>query len=190
MVFLSIAVAIFCIIHLIPALPSVKEKLRDRLGAAYGPVFGIAATISLILIFVAWSYGQTEAVYEPIKGGKHINLLLSFIGFQFLAMFFFRGKARQVVRYPFAIAIVFWATGHLIANGDLASIIVFGGLLTYAILFIILSLANHIFPSLDVRDGHDVLAIIFGLAAYITMVQMHEIIIGVPVLTIQQFFPT
>ncbi len=184
MVFLSIAVAVFCIIHLIPALPSVKEKLRNRLGTAYGPVFGVAATLSLILIFVAWSLGQTETVYEPIKGSKHINLLLSFIGFQFLAIFFFRGKARLFVRYPFAIAIIFWATGHLIANGDLASIIVFGGLLIYAVVFIILSLANRVFPSLEVRDRHDIFAVIIGLVAYVAMVLLHELIIGVPVLTI------
>ncbi len=189
MVFLSIAVAVFCIIHLIPAVPSIKQRLQDKLGPAYGPSFGIVATLSLILIFVAWSFGQTEVIYEPMKAGKHINLAMSFIAFMFLGMFFFRGKARQFVRYPFAIAILFWAIGHLIANGDLASIIVFGGLLTYAILFIILSLANKVFPSLDVRDGHDVLAIIFGLAAYIAMVQMHEMLIGVPVLTIEQFFP-
>ena len=190
MVFLSIAVALFCIIHLIPALPTLKENLRNWAGKAYGPGFGIAATLSLILIFVAWSFGQTEPVYEPLKEGKHLNLFFSFIGFQFLGMFFFRGKARQIVRYPFAIAILFWGVGHLLANGDLASLIVFGGLIAYALVFIALSLVNKVFPSLEVRDGHDVLALIFGLAAYIAMVQLHEILIGVPVLTIQEFFPS
>jgi len=188
MIFLAVAVALFAFVHLIPALPGIKTRLQERFGAAYGPLFGVAATLTLVLIVVAWSMTSFEPVYEPVKFGRHINMALSLIAFMFLGIFFFRGKLRQFFRFPFAIAVVFWATGHLIANGDQASIILFGGLLAYAVVFIILGLKNKLYPTLVVRDGHDVLSLVMGVAAYIAMVSLHEVIIGVPVIRIDQIF--
>lgn len=186
--FLGVSVALFSAIHLIPALPELKKKLQARFGKAYGPGFGIAATATLLLIVLAWSQLPFEAVYEPYPWGRHANLLASLIAFCFVGIFFFRGKLRQFFRFPFAIAILFWATGHLLANGDRASIVLFGGLLVYALVYIMLALANKVFPSLEVRDGHDVLSLVFGVAAYIGMVQLHPVLIGVPVITIKNVF--
>ncbi len=188
MILLFIAVAMFTAVHLVPALPSIKSRLKERFGAAYGPGFGLVATITLIGIVVAWSFTSFEPVYEPVKFFRYINMAFSLLAFMFLGIFFFRGKLRQFFRFPFAIAVVFWSTGHLIANGDQASIILFGGLLIFAIVFIILSLINKVFPTLVVRDGHDVLSLVIGVSVYIAMVQLHEIIIGVPVIRIDQIF--
>ena len=188
MVLLFIAVLLFDIVHLVPALPAVKARLQQRFGAAYGALFGVAATLTLLAIIAAWSYAGVEPVYEPIKFSRHINMGFSLIAFMFLGIFFFRGKLRQFFRFPFAIAVVFWATGHLIANGDQASLILFGGLLIYALVFIVLGLINKVFPSLVVRDGHDTLSLVVGVSAYIAMVQLHEMIIGMPVLRIDQVF--
>jgi len=188
MVFLFIAVLLFALVHLIPAVPTIKARLSDKLGALYGPVFGVVATLTLIVIIVAWSFAGFEPVYEPVKYSRHINVGLSLIAFLFLGIFFFRGKLRLFFRFPFAIAVIFWASGHLVANGDQASIIMFGGLLVYALVFIVLGLINKVFPSLVVRDGHDVLSLMIGFSAYIVMVQLHEIIIGLPVMRIDQIF--
>lgn len=186
--FLALAVALFSLIHLVPALPGLKAKLKDRYGTAYGPGFGIASSVSLGFIILAWSQTDFVPVYEPAKWGRHANLLASFIAFCFLGIFFFRGRLRLLFRYPFAIAVVFWASGHLLANGDQTSLVLFGGLLVYAVLFIVLALAGKMRPDRQVRDGHDVLSLVFGVAAYIAMVQLHSIIIGVPVITIDKVF--
>jgi uncharacterized membrane protein len=188
MMFLFIAVALFCALHLVPALPSVKASLQDRFGPLYGPLFGLGATLSLVLIVFAWSQTEFEPVYEPSVWGRHINMAVSLIAFLFLGIFFFRGKLRLFFRFPFAIALIFWATGHLIANGDMASIILFGTLLAYAVIYIALALKNNVHPTLIMRDGHDVLALVSGVAAYIAMVQLHEPLIGMPVISISQIF--
>ena len=188
MIFLVVAVLSFSLVHFIPALPGVKSRLKIRFGGAYGPLFGLAATITLIGVIWAWSMTEFVPVYEPVKYSRYINMGFTFIAFGFLGIFAFRGKLRQFFRFPFAIAVVFWAVGHLIANGDQASIILFGGLLIYALVFIVLSIANKIFPALLVRDGHDTLSLVVGASVYIGMVQLHEILIGVPVIRIEQFF--
>ena len=188
MILLAIAVFLFSVVHLVPALPGIKASLKDRFGPAYGPIFGLAATVTLAGIIVAWSFAAFNPVYEPVQYGRYLNMGFSFIAFLFLGIFFFRGKLRQIVRFPFAIAVVFWAIGHLLANGDQASIILFGGLLIFAVTFIVLGLANKIFPTLVVRDGHDILSLVAGASVYIAMVQLHVVIIGVPVIRIDQFF--
>jgi len=188
MIFLFIAVVLFSLVHLIPVLPAVKVKLQEKLGSGYGPVFGLAATLTLIGIIVAWSFVDFVPVYEPVKYFRYINMAFSLVAFGFVGIFFFRGKLRQFFRFPFAIAAVLWAIGHLFANGDQASLILFGGLLIYAIAFIFFGLLNKIYPSLVVRDGHDTLSLVIGVSAYIAMVQLHEIIIGVPVIRIDQIF--
>lgn len=70
------------------------------------------------------------ALYDPPGWGWYVNYVLTFIAFLCVGVFLFRGGYRQRLRFPMAIATVFWATGHLFANGDLASLILFGGLLS------------------------------------------------------------
>ena len=80
-----------------------------------------------------------------------------------------------------ALAAIFWAAGHLLANGDLAGIILFGGFLLYGVLHIVIGTLNGVRPSADVRGGHDLLSILGGIALYGIMAQLHGAVIGVPV---------
>jgi NnrU protein len=107
--------------------------------------------------------------------------LVAFAGF---GIFLFRGLLRQRLRFPMGIAVIFWATGHLLANGDLASVILFGGLLAYAVAHIAIGTVNGVRPSPDVRSGHDLLSIVMGVALYAVMAQLHGVLIGVPVFSL------
>jgi uncharacterized membrane protein len=81
-----------------------------------------------------------------------------------------------------AFAAIFWASGHLLANGDLASIILFGGFLIYAVLHILIGTLNGVRPSSVVRDGHNLLSVLGGIALYGVMIQAHQALIGVPII--------
>ena len=84
------------------------------------------------------------------------------------------------------IATVFWAVGHLFANGDLAGLILFGGLLLGSVAHMAVAMSNGIRPSPEVRIGHDGLSFIFGAALYGIMTQLHPAIIGVPIFAISK----
>ena len=86
--------------------------------------------------------------------------------------------------WVFPLSVMLWGIGHLFANGDLASLILFGGLSLYGAAHLALGLAHGIRPSPEVRAGHDILSLIAGVALYIAMVQLHPVLIGVPVLTL------
>jgi uncharacterized membrane protein len=184
MALLAIAVLSFSLIHLIPAMPPAKARLKQALGPAYGPAFGIAATLSLVLIVIAWRAAPYVAVYEPPMRARQATVGLLLLAFLCLGVFLFRGRLRQHLRFPLAIAAMLWASGHLFANGDLASLILFGGLFAYAAAHLALGLAHGIRPSPEVRSGHDILSLIAGVALYVAMVQLHPLLIGVPVLSL------
>ncbi|MEI8179204.1 NnrU family protein [Aestuariivirga sp.] len=182
MLLLAFGVLLTAALHLVAAVPSLKARIRARVGErAYGPLFGVASIIGIAIIVLGWRSSDFVSVYEPPAWGRHANYLLTLIAFVFMGIFLFRGSWRQKVRFPMAFAAIFWAVGHLLANGDLASIILFGGFLVYAILHIIIGTLNGVRPSPVVREGHDLLSVLGGIALYGVMTQLHMALIGVPV---------
>lgn len=182
--FLALAVAIFIALHITAALPAAKGALQNRLGPAYGPTFGINSLLSLVLIVLAWVNRDFVTLYDPPAWGKHVTFSFVLLAFLCLGVWIFRGKLRQKLRFPFALAAIFWGFGHLFVRGDQASVILFGGLAAYGIAHYVLGSLNGIRPSPEVRQGHDLLSILGGVALYAVMAQMHGAIIGVPVITL------
>ena len=182
MLLLAFGVLFTAVLHLVAAVPSLKSRIRQRVGEkAYGPLFGLASILGIVIIVLGWRSSDFVFVYDPPEWGRHANYLLTLIAFVFLGIFLFRGSWRQKVRFPMAFAAIFWATGHLLANGDLASIILFGGFLAYAVLHIIIGTINGVRPSPVVREGHNLLSVLGGIALYGVMTQLHAALIGVPV---------
>ncbi len=182
---LFLAVTLFAVIHLIPAFPSLKARLKDRLGRKYGMVFAVGSTLSLILIVVGWQMADRSVVYDPPGWGFSANMALSLVAFLLLGVFLFRGRMRQILRLPLAMGVVFWSVGHLLANGDRASVILFGGLLAYGAAHLVAGFSQGFRPSPEVRQGHDVIAVFVGVALYGVMIQMHQYFPGVALFSIQ-----
>ena len=185
MIILAFGVFLESILHLVAAVPSLKASLKARYGErAYGPAFGIASIIGIVIIVIGWRMSDFVPVYDPPEWGRHANYLLTLIAFICLGIFLFRGQLRQTLRFPLGIGVICWAAGHLIANGDVRSLILFGGLLIYALLHVGLGLANGVRPSPEVRGGHDLMGVFAGIALYGVMTQLHEVLIGVPVFSL------
>lgn len=185
MVLLAFAVAAFAAIHLVPAMPPLKARMTERAGPLYGPAFGIVSLLALVLIVVGWRLSAFVPVYEPPTGGRYVAFVLVLLGFIGLGAFICRGRLRQWLRFPLALGTVAWAAGHLFANGDLASLILFGGLGAYGIAHLALGLAYGVRPSPDIRPGHDLLSVLVGMALFAVMAQLHQTLIGVPVVLLQ-----
>ncbi|MGE0212229.1 MAG: NnrU family protein [Parvibaculaceae bacterium] len=183
---LAFGVLAFSAVHLVPAVPAVKARFAERIGPAYGPLFGAASVVTLLLVIVGWRMSSFVPVYDPPAGGRYVTFGLVLLGFLGLGIFLFRGRLRQWLRFPLALGTIAWAAGHLMANGDLASLVLFGGLFVYAAAHLLLGLAAGIRPTPDVRPGHDLLSILAGLALFGVFVQLHGTIIGVPIVTLSK----
>ena len=182
MILLAFGVLVTALLHLVAAVPALKVSLKQKVGErGYGPVFGIASLVGLAIVVLGWRSSDFIAVYDPPAWGRYANFGLTLIGFICLGIFIFRGSLRQKLRFPMAVGVIFWATGHLFANGDRASLILFGGFLAYAVAHIVIGTANGVRPSPVVRDGHNLIAVMMGIALYGIMAQLHGALIGVPV---------
>jgi uncharacterized membrane protein len=187
MFILAAGVLLFVLLHGVAAVPRYKSQLKSRMGERwYGPVFGLASVAALAVIVLGWRSSDFVAIYEPRLWGWYVNYALTFIGFLCLGIFLFRGSYRQALRFPMGIATVFWAVGHLFANGDLASLILFGGLLLGSVAHMAVAMANGIRPTPEVRIGHNGLSLIFGAALYGIMTQLHPAVIGVPIFALSK----
>jgi uncharacterized membrane protein len=187
MALLAFGVLLFVMLHGVAAVPPLKEKIKTLVGVGlYGPVFGVSSIIALAIIVLGWRNAEFVPLYDPPDWGWYANYILTFIGFLCLGVFLFRGNLRQRLRFPMGVAVILWATGHLCANGDLASIILFGGLLVGNIAHIVVAIGNGVSPSPETRMGHDGLSLIFGAALYGIMTQLHYALIGVPVFVLSQ----
>ncbi len=184
MIFLALTVAAFAVWHLLPVLPAAQARVQALLGAAYGPVYGVVSLVLLGLIVVAWRMADFVYVYDPPEGGRYATFVLVLVGFICLGIFIFRGSLRLKLRMPLALGVMAWGAGHLFANGDAASVILFGGMIAYAAAHFSLGLAAGFRPEGEARAGHDLLSILGGIALYGLMTQMHELLIGVPVVTL------
>lgn len=182
MIILAAGVLLFVLLHGVAAVPRYKRYVKSRTGERwYGPVFGLASILAIAVIVLGWRSSSFVAVYDPPAWGWYVNYGLTFIAFLCVGIFLFRGSLRQRLGFPMAIATVFWAAGHLFANGDLASLILFGGLLVGSVVHVAVAMANGIRPTPEVRAGHNGLSLIFGAALYGIMTQLHPAIIGVPI---------
>jgi uncharacterized membrane protein len=136
MIWLVIGVALWAYSHL---MKRVTPGLRASLGD--GPGKGVVAVLSLLAIG-AMIYGyRTAAVVDlwyPPEFMRHINSLLMVIAVILVNMGYSRGVMRTWMRHPMLTSVKVWALAHLLVNGDLASLVLFGGLLAWAVVDVIL----------------------------------------------------
>lgn len=183
MVLLFIGLIIFFAIHLVPSLPALKRGLTDWLG---GPGYQMAFTVASLIGFLLIVWGKSSAdfiyVYDPPAWGRHGTMMLVLVAFIFLAGYRLHGHIRKSARHPMLIAVALWSGGHLLANGDLASLGLFGGFLVYSIADIFLANAREPAPAFTPKARHDVIAVVGGIAVYIIILFTHPWAFGVAVI--------
>lgn len=187
MLLLVVLLILFTAVHVVPAIPRAKAAAKTALGKAYGAVYGMASLVLLVACIWAMRAAGDGMFYDPPTWGRHANFLFTLIAFVFVGIFLARGSWRNSLRYPMALAVTFWAVGHLLANGEARVVVFVAGLAAAALLHAFLaSRLTERAPS-DERQGHNFMSVLFGVALYALMAQLHGVIIGVPVVDISSF---
>ena len=129
---------IFYGVHVFSAIRSraPEKDLRTRMG--YGPFMGLYSVLSLIgFILIIYGYGATRGLgllYNPPTWLAHINLVLTIPALILLvASQLPAGYIKKASKHPMLLAVKLWALGHLLANGEINSVILFGSFLAYAV---------------------------------------------------------
>ncbi len=113
--------------------PGPRAALQDRLGDASKGVVAVAILASLALIVVGYRSAEFLPVYEPPTFFRHINNLLMLVAVALFGLGSSKSRFRGTLRHPMLTGAVVWAVAHLLANGDLASVILFGWMSLWAI---------------------------------------------------------
>ena len=127
-------------VHLFPAMaPGTRDNLINKVGLKlYKGYFALFIVISIIVIVIGWRSTVPTDIYFPPLWGRHVTYLLVLLTFILFVAAKRKTNIKRVLRHPQLTGLVLWSIGHLFANGDNRSLLLFTGLGLWAILEIIM----------------------------------------------------
>ncbi len=136
---LILGLVLFLGVH---ALRVFAGGTREKLIGAMGPFvfkafYSIVSIIGLLLIVSGYVAARIEPIvlYTPPMGMAHAASLLTLVAFIFLAAAYIPGNIiLRKLKHPMTLAVKVWAVAHLLSNGTLADVLLFGGFLVWSVL--------------------------------------------------------
>ena len=172
-------------VHLVPAVPPLRRELVMRLGlAAYKGLFSLISLAGLTMIILGMSQAAFTPLWQPPEWANSAVPMFMLPALILLVGAYLPGNVHRITPHPMSWAVVLWAIGHLLANGDAASVLLFGSLGLYS-LFAIWS-ANRRGASkatLRLTIDRDLIVIGVGVALYVGLVFLHPLLFGVPAIS-------
>jgi uncharacterized membrane protein len=172
---------------------STQRERRAGLIAAWGEggyKIGYALASAVGLALIIWGFAHYRAtgmweVWTPPTALKHIAVALMLPAVILVVAAYIRGRIYTTLKHPMLAGVKLWAAAHLLANGDLGSIILFGSFLGWAV-FDRISLKHRAdagAPPIPVGGvTNDLIAVAVGIVAYLALgFAFHPVVIGVPV---------
>lgn len=184
-----VGLVLFLGIHSVSIVaPAWRQEQVVRMGE--GPwkgLYSVAAALGLGLLIYGYGVARHSPIvlYTPPAALRHLALLLMLPVFPLLLAPYLPGRIKSATKHPMLLAVKFWATAHLLANGTLADVLLFGGFLTWAVLDRISVKrrapgAAGTAPHAPSRPVNDLIVIIVGLALYALFVlRAHQWLFGV-----------
>lgn len=190
LVVMILGLVLFLGVHTLPSQRPLRARAIAMLGEG-GYKVGYALVSILGIALIAWGFGHYRAtgwidVWSPPKALKHITVALMLPAVIMVVAAFIRGHIYTALKHPMLAGVKLWAAAHLLANGDLGSIILFGSFLGWAV-FDRISLKQRKdagAPAIPVGGwGNDMIAVAVGIVAYLALTfAFHPVVIGVPVI--------
>jgi len=107
-------------------MPSIRLLLVNRLGEnGLKGIIALISSVGLALIILGFRHGGSIPLYDLGSSGLFFNNLAMMLAVASLVLGHSKSRLRKYVRHPMLLSIIFWSLGHLLANGDLKSVILF-----------------------------------------------------------------
>lgn len=186
MIWLIAGVMLWSIVHWFPSLmPTQRTALITKWGKAYEGLFSLIIIIALLLIVLGWRSMTPEQLYNPPTWGRHLNMLLMLFALILLGAGHMKSRITQYIRHPMLTAVTIWAVGHLLANGDSRSVILFGGFLIWSVVSQILINRREgawVKPTNRQPLSRELMLLVASLVLYAILLFLHPYFAGVPVI--------
>ncbi len=183
MIILFAGLVVWAVVHWFPAaLPEQRHALVAKLGEGpYKGIFSVLLLLAVVLIVIGWKRAPIVQAYLPLLFGNLFIALAVFLAFVLFFAARIPNNIRRFVRHPQLTGVIVWGVAHLLVNGQVRDVLLFGGLSLWAIVGIMLA---------NLRDGEwqrpgpvapwkDALLIIVAAAATGLMFHFHGWLFGV-----------
>jgi uncharacterized membrane protein len=156
--------------------PSFRARAIQRVGE--GAWKGLYALISLVgFVLICYGFGLARqapvVLYSPPTWLRHVTFLIMLPVFPLVLAAYLPGRIKAAAKHPMLAAVKFWAFAHLLANGSLADVLLFGGFLAWAVADRI-SVKRRSIPQVlrtaPPRPWNDAIAVVLGLAIYALLI--------------------
>jgi uncharacterized membrane protein len=180
---------LFLGVHTLTTQRSLRARMIASTGdGTYKIIYSLVSAVGLALI--VWGFAKYRAtgwidVWTPPVAMRHLTAALMLPAVILVVASYIRGRIYTTLKHPMLTGVKLWAAAHLLANGDLGSIILFGSFLAWAV-FDRISLKRRSdtgAPPIPVGGAtNDLIAIAVGVIAYLALAfAFHPVVIGVPV---------
>lgn len=194
MFILILGLAIFMLTHSLSAFPKWHAAFIQYTGDKYHKRY-LSAGAVIGLALIVYGFGAYRAsgyipVWDPPVWTRHVSATLMLFSFILLVAAFIPSWIKTKAKHPMLAAVKIWALSHLIANGDLGSIILFGTFLAWAVVMRtslkrrspLLMLASVPEATEPTFGKNDALVIVIGVLSYaVFAVMLHKWLIGVSI---------
>ena len=184
-----LGLALFLGVHTLTTQRDLRARFVVSLGeGGYKASYALVSLAGLVLI--VWGFANYRSagmidIWHPPAAFKHITEALMLPAVILVVASYIRGGIYTALKHPMLAGVKLWAAAHLLANGDLGSIILFGSFLAWAV-FDRISLKRRTdlgAPPIPVGGrSNDLIAIAVGVVAYLALgFVFHPVVIGVAV---------
>ena len=170
--------------------PRFRERVVARIGLMpWKGLYSIVSIAGFVLIVIGFGMARAnpQLLYVPPAWLRHLNALFTLVAFVLIAAAYVpRNHLKAKIGHPMLAGVKLWAVAHLLANGDLGSIILFGSFLAWAV-YDRISLKRRSDPGAPPIPvggvGNDIIAVVLGIVIYLALAFVfHPLVIGVPVM--------
>lgn len=177
---------LFFIVHLLPTRPAWRQALIDRLGAnLYRGLFALLSLAGFVLIIAGFAQAPQRPLWHPPFWGHVATVLLMLLSLYCLLAVYLPSKLRSMTAHPMLWGVTFWAAGHLLANDDLAAVLLFGTFLLYALFDMVSANRRGAKPrGGSVSLKHELRVLLATAVTYMALVATHPWFAGVRVLSL------
>lgn len=183
---LILGLIVFFSIHSVRmAAGGFRERQMAVSPGRWKAIYALFSAIGLGLIIWGWiSYrAHASELYQPPSWGRYAAMALVWVAFVLAAAAYMPapGRIKVLLKHPFLTAVIVWSAAHLLANGDLASVSLFGSFLIYGVVNRIAVIPRGDPAPVLVQPRNDLIALLAGTLLYAIFVfWLHGWLFGVP----------
>lgn len=131
MIYILLGLALWVSAHM---FKRVLPDMRESLGNKGRPIVAIAIALGVALMIYGYRGSEDDYLYDLPEWGWIANNILMFFALVLMDIGRAKGVVRTWIRHPMLTGVLLWGIAHLLVNSDTASVLLFGGLASWAVL--------------------------------------------------------